>query len=43
MTVIVPENARIIFKSLEDIVDGITTIIKDPIGAIAKLGKGVIQ
>ncbi|CAG2190932.1 unnamed protein product [Mytilus edulis] len=43
VTVIVPENARIIFKSLEDIVDGITTIIKDPIGAIAKLGKGVIQ
>lgn len=43
MTVIVPENARIIFKSLEDIVYGTTHIIKEPLGAIAKVGKGVIQ
>ncbi|CAC5401161.1 unnamed protein product [Mytilus coruscus] len=43
VTVIVPENARIIYKSLVEIVDGIRTIIKDPPGAIAKVGKGAIQ
>ncbi|XP_076086954.1 uncharacterized protein LOC143057528 [Mytilus galloprovincialis] len=43
VTVIIPENARIIFKSLEDIVYGITHIIKEPLGALAKVGKGVIQ
>ncbi|CAG2211662.1 unnamed protein product [Mytilus edulis] len=39
VTITIPENARIIFKSLKEIVDGLRTIIKNPVSSIAKVGK----
>lgn len=43
VTISIPENARIIYKSLEEIVDGLHSIIKDPLSSIAKVGKAAIQ
>ncbi|XP_052083601.1 uncharacterized protein LOC127720901 [Mytilus californianus] len=43
VTITIPENARIIFKSLKEIVEGLSTIIKDPVSSIAKVGKGAVQ
>ncbi|VDI04283.1 Hypothetical predicted protein, partial [Mytilus galloprovincialis] len=43
VTITVPENARIIFKSLGDIIEGFKVFIKDPLAAISRIGKGVLQ
>ncbi|CAC5381353.1 unnamed protein product [Mytilus coruscus] len=43
VTITIPENARIIFKSLGDIINGFKSFIKDPMQSIARIGKGVLQ
>ncbi|XP_052074034.1 uncharacterized protein LOC127711917 [Mytilus californianus] len=43
ITVIIPQNAKLIYESIVDIIDGFKVIIKDPKTALTKIGKGVVQ
>ncbi|VDH91582.1 Hypothetical predicted protein [Mytilus galloprovincialis] len=43
ITVIIPQNAKLIYESIVDIIDGFKVIMKDPKTALVKIGKGVVQ
>jgi hypothetical protein len=42
-SIIIPQQAKIIFDSIIDIIDGFKVLMKDPKTALVKIGKGVIQ
>ncbi|CAG2209692.1 unnamed protein product [Mytilus edulis] len=43
ITVIIPQNAKLIYESIVDIIDGFKVLMKDPKTALTKIGKGVVQ
>ncbi|XP_052083536.1 uncharacterized protein LOC127720827 [Mytilus californianus] len=43
ITVIIPQNAKLIYESIVDIIDAFKLIMKDPKTALTKIGKGVVQ
>lgn len=43
ITVIIPQNAKLIYESIVDIINAFKVIMKDPKTALTKIGKGVGQ